>query len=70
MKAKIVLKNEIELDGELRMMGEYTLTIRVQNIDAPTMAKLYDMHASATKLSSIWSVNITRDSITSIKMYE
>lgn len=70
MKARIELQDNIVLSGELSMMSEYTITIRVNNIDAHTMLHLYAQKISVTRLTSNWSVCVCRDKIVDINIGE
>lgn len=70
MKARIELQSNVILTGEISMMGEYTITIRVSNIDANTMQQLYAQKISAAKLSNCWSVCAARDKIVGINIWE
>lgn len=68
MQARIELQNNVVLTGEISMMSEHTITIRVSNIDAITMQQLYSQKISVTKLSRCWSVCANRDKIVGISI--
>ena len=70
MKTRIELQNNAVLSGNLSMMNEYTITIRVNNIDANTMQQLYAQRISVTKLSNNWSVCVDRNKIVGINIWE
>lgn len=70
MKARIELQNNVVLTGELSIMHSYTITIRVNNIDANTMRQLYSQKISVSKLCTCWSVCVCRDNIVGINIWE
>lgn len=70
MKARIELQNCVVITGEISMMGGYTITIRVSNIDANTMQQLYSQKISVSKLCTCWSVCVCRNKIVGINIWE
>lgn len=70
MKARIELQSNVVLAGEISIMSEYAITIRVSNIDANTMQQLYTQKISVTKLCNCWSVCADRDKIVGINIWD
>lgn len=70
MKVRIELQNNVVLQGELSMMNEYTISIRVSKIDAITMQQLYSQRINVAELSNSWSVCVDRNKIVGINIWE
>lgn len=70
MKVRIELQNNVVLTGELSMMSEHTISIRVNNISTIAMQQLYSQRINVAKLSNSWSVCVCRDKIIGINIWE
>lgn len=73
----MIIYTKIELEGvaftgELRIMSDSFLTMRVENISASEMMHIYDLGISAERLpmSNFWSLCLNRKLIKNIYIWE
>lgn len=70
-----MIKTKIELEGvtftgELRIMSESFLTMRVENISASEMMHLYGLSISVERLSNCWTICLNRKLIKNVYIWE
>lgn len=70
-----MIKTKVELEGvtftgELRIMSESFLTMRVENISASEMMHLYGLRISVERLSNCWTLCLNRKLIKNIYIWE
>lgn len=69
MKAIIVTKGGLKIEGKLRSSQSYIIALDVnkQNIDSQTIKAYYDEEISVTEYPNEWHVVVSRSKVESIE---
>lgn len=72
MKAIIVTKNNLKIEGKLRSSQSYIIALDVdkQDIDSQSIKAYYDEEISVTEYPNDWHVVVSRSKVKSIEFVD